>query len=217
MIPKKEIYIFVEGISDKTVLESLLGPLIINKRNIHTYIKFNAVEKGDAKHKLLTEYPKQAVSLLKYKPYAHVIILPDLYPKNKGFPHTTPLELKEGAIKEFQSKCKDNPNLADRFHVFCLKHDLEMLLLASKENLRQEVGEDAFDKFCKQTSINWENPEDQNHDNPPKKIIVSLFDKAGKKYTEVFNAPNILSQANYTEIAQKCPEFNLFVDFLENS
>jgi hypothetical protein len=104
----------------------------------------------------------------------------------------------------------DLPNLSSRFQVFCFKHDMEVLLLAARENLAAYLNCPAF-------APDWNNTvEDQNHDNPPSKIVGKWFAECGRRYDKTMDARAILSSADYRTIAQRCPQcFKPFVEFLE--
>jgi len=145
---------------------------------------------------------------------ALVIALPDLYPKNIGFQHQTVDELVHGINKNFAAALhgkgvQDDARLTDRFKVFCLKYDLEALILAAREPLKQRLGLATLEP-------SWRVPvEEQNHDRPPKKIVEELFKKCHQRYQGTVDAPLILAMASYQEIANACQQyFKPFVDFL---
>jgi len=85
------VIIYVEGPSDKNAMEALLVNLIDKKSEEGVSIKFFQIKGeennrgGDAKKDLLLKGPTKAVYTLN-DPNSIVILLPDLYPKNKGFP-----------------------------------------------------------------------------------------------------------------------------------
>jgi hypothetical protein len=86
---------------------------------------------------VLTKVPKRAAVIIRNDPSAIVVTMPDLYPKNKAFPHETFEELKAGIVKNFDSALqskgrKVDARLRERFKVFCFKHDLEALVLAAE-------------------------------------------------------------------------------------
>jgi hypothetical protein len=83
--------------------------------------------------------------------------------------------------------------------------------LAAREELEKRLG-------VKNLSPVWKIPvEDQNHDNPPKRIVETVFRQYGKHYHETVDAPMILAAASYVQIADRCPQcFKPFVDFLLN-
>ncbi len=86
-----KINIYVEGISDKLAMEVLLKFLIEKKLQQGISIKFYPVKGdkndrgGDAKRDLLTKTPITAVDTIKNNQNSIVVVIPDLYPKNKGF------------------------------------------------------------------------------------------------------------------------------------
>jgi hypothetical protein len=215
------ILVYVEGSSDKLAMEALLAPLIEEKLQQGKSIEFFAVKGndnsrgGDAKNDLLTKTPIKAVGILSNDPNSIVVILPDLYPKNKGFNHETFPELEDGIIKNFekalQKKGIDDNRIKKRLKVFCFKHDLEALILAAETELSSILDVDALPRT-------WIIPvEDQNHDVPPKRIVEEIFIKYNKRYKETVDTPLILGLANYQEIAERCPQaFKPFVEFLEN-
>ena len=145
-----------------------------------------------------------------------VIIFPDLYPQNKGFPHQTYPELCLGVVSRFNDElsrlgCADDGRIQSRFQIFCLKYDLEALLLAAEESLTVRFGSG-------QLGVSWRKPvEDQNHNHPPKHVVEEIFRQHGQKYRETVDAPLVLRGVSYHQIAERCPQcFKPFVDFLEN-
>ncbi|MBD2665811.1 hypothetical protein B6N60_02319 [Richelia sinica FACHB-800] len=215
------ILVYVEGTSDKSAMEALLAPLIEEKLNQGISIEFFAVKGndnsrgGDAKKDLLTQTPIRAVNILKNQQDSTVVIIPDLYPKNKGFPHEKFAELVQGIFNNFeqalQSKGINDQRLKERFKVFCFQHDLEALILAAESELSSILGINTIPKI-------WKIPvEDQNHGVPPKRIVEEIFKNYGKRYKESIDAPRILGIARYQDIAEQCPQaFKPFVAFLEN-
>ena len=148
-------------------MKELFASLIMEKSAAGTSIQFFQSREGDKKKTLLTHTPRVAARTLKNKIGSIVAIVPDLYPPNKGFPHRTYDELRTGAEAVFIRECgriasgSENELLA-RFKVFCFKHDLEVLLLASPEALKNHLRTESL-------KINWTSPaENQNHDVPPK-------------------------------------------------
>src|SRR5574342_127572 len=125
-------------------METLLKPLIDNRLQDQVSIQFFETPDGDRKVSLLTKVPRKAVSILVNRPKAIVVAMPDLYPKNKGFPHQTFDQLQEGILKQFEVGLKQrgiqDQRLKNRFQVVCFKHDLEAMLLAAKEALEARLG-----------------------------------------------------------------------------
>ncbi|MEQ8975745.1 MAG: DUF4276 family protein [Coleofasciculus sp. C1-SOL-03] len=214
------VIIYVEGASDKAALEVLLTPLIAAKSQQGIGIEFFPVKGsdnargGDAKKDLLTKVPIKAVNILKNDPSAIVIALPDLYPKNKGFPHETVPELERGIMNQFaqglRNKGIDDERIKERFRVFCLKYELEALILAAESELANRLEVDTLE-------VTWKIPvEDQNHDLPPSRVVEQLFRDNGKIYKKTVDAPLILENIDYQTIVERCPQcFQPFVKFIE--
>jgi len=215
------VLIYVEGPSDKLAMEALFASLINNKYQQGISIEFFPVKGsdnskgGDAKKDLVTKTPIAAIDIIRNPPDSIVVVMPDLYPKNKGFEHETVQELENGILNNFnqalQSKGINDNRLRERFKVFYFKHDLEALVLAAESQLSNVLGVNSLTKT-------WIRPvEDQNHNVPPKNIVEGIFIRCGKKYKGTVDAPRILGNARYQDIAEQCPQaFRPFVDFLEH-
>ncbi len=125
------------------------------------------------------------------------------------------VKLQQGIKIEFiPTKGKNSDHrFQERFKVFCFKHDLESLILAAESQLSSRI-----DVTQPELPKTWTIPvENQNHDIPPKRIVEEIFKKYGKSYKESVDAPIILANARYQEIAELCPQaFKPFVQFLEN-
>lgn len=207
--------VYVEGPSDKLALSALLSPLIEQKQKEGVSIIFFETPEGDRKISLLTKVPNRAVNILLNDPTAVVVAIPDLYPKNKGFPHETYPELVQGLTANFELALQRKKQMPDerlnlRFKVFCFKHDLEALLLAAEEALLAQFGGAPL-------QVSWRIPvEDQNQDHPPKFVIEEIYRRHGQKYQGTVDAPLILRGIDYHTIANRCSQcFGPFVDFLE--
>jgi hypothetical protein len=212
----RQVIVYVEGPSDKSAMEALLKSLIEGKGQEGIAINFFLASSGDRKTYLLNTVPQRAANIILSDPNAVVIVMPDLYPKNKEFTHETPEQLEEGIRNRFskvlQRKDKsDDSRYQLRFKVFCFKHDLEALLLASQNLVKEHLGLSSL-------SPTWMIPvEDQNHSYPPKKVLEDLFSAHGKKYVDTIHAPLILGRSNYKEVADSCPQcFKPFISFLED-
>ena len=142
------VLIYVEGPSDRRGLEVLLAPVILEKARDGIAIEFFTSPAGDAKGSLLTKVPIKAVNILLNDSSAVVVAMPDLYPKNKVFPHETVKELAEGVYGAFdaaiQRKGCSDARIKDRFQVFCFKYEFEALLLAAEEGLKGQLGDAPF-------------------------------------------------------------------------
>jgi hypothetical protein len=203
-----KVVVYVEGAGDRICLETLLAPLIREKTASGVSIQFVPVMSGDRKHTLLTSYPKRAANAIINNPQIFVVILPDLYPPNKGFDHRTCEEMQTGVRHRFGEAIRRHgadDRFNERFQVFCLIHDLEALLLAAEEQ---------FLPACGLTTISWTTPvEEQNHDNPPKRIVEKLI----RGYQPTVDGPRILANADYRVISARCSRgFGQFVAFLES-
>ena len=210
-----KVLVYVEGPSDKLAMQVLLRPLLERKQQLGIAIDFFEAPRGDKKKSVLEKVPIKAASILRGDPSSFVIALPDLYPKNISFPHETPTQLEVGIGENFKKAMQtkgmpDDIRFERRFRVFCFKHDLEALLLASKEALKKHLGDNSL-------NASWRLPvEDQNHGNPPKRVIEDLFERHGRRYRDTVDAPLILSGSSYLDLADRCPQcFKPFVEFLE--
>ena len=217
------VIIYVEGPSDKNAMEALLVNLIEKKSAEGVSINFFAIKEanndrgGDAKKDLLLKAPRKAVDTLK-DPNSIVILLPDLYPKNKEFRHETFQELEAGIMNNFsqvlQKKNIQDERLKERFKVFCFKYEMEALILAAESGLRRKLGvADLTD-----LKVTWTIPvEDQNHDRPPSEIVEQLFRDYDQKYDKRVDPQLILRNTSYQEITDKCTQcFKPFVKFIED-
>jgi hypothetical protein len=207
------IVVYVEGPSDKAAMEALLAPLLEKLRRDGTAVDFFDAPSGDRKKAVLQKVPEKALNILRNAPDACVIALPDLYPKNHGFPHVTVEELVAGIRKNFRDamerKGVRDDRLEGRFQVFCFKHDLEALVLAAHEALKARLQADHL-------AVAWTLPvEDVDHDRPPKRVVEELFARHGQRYKETVDAPLILGASPYELVAERCPQcFGPFVAFL---
>ncbi len=209
-----KVLVYVEGPSDKAAMAALLRPLLEKKKLDGVAIEFFDAPKGDKKVSVLTKVPIRAANIILNDPDSMVVALPDLYPKNKAFPHETVDELVQGVIQNFENALNSKSSnidtrLTDRFKVFCFKYDLEALILASEIALRDRLG-------LRVLACTWQIPvEDQDHDRPPKRIVEELFQQQGKRYQGTVDAPLILGAMKYEDVADHCSQcFKPFVEFL---
>jgi hypothetical protein len=211
-----KVYVYVEGPSDKAALKALLEPLLRRLREKEVYVTFFDEASGDRKKAILLKVPDRAVNILHSQPRNLVVALPDLYPQNKGFPHATFAELQAGILEKFRAvarrkKIRKVEELESRFRVFCLKHDLEALLLAAFDSLKAHLQSPSL-------KPTWSLPvEDVNHDHPPRRVVEALFESCGQRYKDTVDAPLVLKASHYAEVARACPQcFQPFVEFLES-
>jgi len=210
------VIVYVEGASDKAAMSALLSPLIERKRHEGIRIEFYETPPGDRKVSLLRKAPVRAANIILNDPEAIVIVMPDLYPLNKGVPHSNVAELEAGVREEFEKAlCKKRGGTdsrhTDRFKFFCLKYDLESLILAAQDSLRMHLG-------ARILTRKWKTPvEEQDDDNPPKKIVEAVFAEHDRMYHPTIDAPLILRSCDYLDLAERCSQcFKPFVEFLEN-
>lgn len=222
-----KVWVFVEGESDRLALNALWG----NWRNALR-------DKGwglqvlplDTKDKFLRKVGPRAAEKLKADADDLVVGLPDYYPNapyaDSDLKHETVEQLQalqagavDRALVAIYSLQGENLRRAlDRFRPSVLKHDMEMLLLAAKEQLRKVLG-------TREHLGKWKIPvEEQDQQNPPKRIVEELFrTKSQKKrsYRETIHAPAVLSavtdlrQLIYLENGSlNCPVFKAMLDWV---
>jgi len=212
----KKVIIYVEGIFDKLVLEMLFNDLITHKTSVGVFISIHEAPKGDKKKSVLLKVPIKAADILAQNSHDVVVAIPDLYPLNKGFPHTSFSELESGIrkafIKRLETKNVKNINtLNNRFKVFCFKYDMEVLLLAAENELINYLKASRFRKT-------WTKPvEDQNGNEPPKRIVEKLFLEHQQTYNDRIDATGVLDGVQPELLASECLEcFDPFVKFLKS-
>ncbi len=192
----REVLVYVEGPSDKLGLEKLFDGIIqqaANKGNKLVFIPMHG------KKPLLNKCPLKAINILRNKRHCRVFLLPDLYPPNVPFSHTTFHDLKHEVERRFTGELqrrKLDKRLKDRFYVHCFKYDFEVLVLASEPPLIKRLETETF-------SRQWIKPvENQNHRQCPKRIVEQLFRDSGKKYKDTIDAPWILERSDYNQLAE---------------
>lgn len=171
-----KVLVYVEGPSDRDGLSALLRPIIEAGRKSGVGISFH--QQGN-KDTILDEVPRKAADHLADQPDDWVIAAPDLYPMARYAgtrnAHASFEDLDRLLRERFDSRAAKHGLSADvrqRFRVHCFKHDLETLLLAATDELRQRLGtNDALRSV-------WRKPvEEQNDDRPPKRVVADLFRK----------------------------------------
>lgn len=222
-----KVWIYVEGESDKLALQSLWKSWIERLKTAGHGIRI--IPLGD-KTKLLKKLGHRAAEKLIANGEDIVVGLPDLYPNQPyigtGLEHTGIDQLKTIQKKEVLNALKDKfganneqtKQFLERFLPSSFKHDLEMLLLAARRELRAYLGTN--DQLG-----NWRNPvEDQNQEHPPKRIIEELFltkSKTKRAYRDTKDASAILRNVIdiktiiYDSNRQtKCPIFKTLLDWI---
>lgn len=202
-----KVLVYVEGPSDRDGLSALLRPLIEEGRRQGIGITFHPQGSKDA---ILDDVPRRAADHLADRPADWVIAAPDLYPmrryagtRNAHASFKDLDRLLRGRFDACAATLKLSENVRQRFRVHCLKHDLEVLLLAAADQLRRRLGTvDALKNA-------WRNPvEDQDDDQPPKRIVEGLFKKYRNKpgYVDTSDAPWILERAELATVEGVCSQ-----------
>ncbi len=218
----KRVWVFVEGKSDVLALSVLwtdwkqkLGKKgwriqLIPLANKSKYLRNIGVRASD---KLVSNMNDLVVGL------------PDLYPNREfvktNFRHSNLHELRSLQIQLVKQEVKQKARTVavdacmKRFFASAMKHDLEMLLLAAPSQLRKRLKMSDSSVVCRQP------PEDQNQDQPPKKIVEELFrTRLKRSYREITDSQDILSKAALSEVlfdkkqGDKCPTFRAMLDWI---
>jgi hypothetical protein len=201
-----KVITYVEGPSDQMALQALLKPIIQLARSNRVGISFSP---QGGKAPILNDVPRKAAEILKQTPGDWVIALPDLYPMavyDGTHPHRSFAELEVLLRDKFLSRAEKIgvPEAArSHFRVHCLKHDLEALLLAAPEELRQRL------KTKDALRGRWRLPvEDQNDNKAPKYVVEELFRQYRKKsgYIDTSDAVWILERASLPALEAVCPQ-----------
>jgi hypothetical protein len=200
-----KVTIYVEGPSDQKALQALLdGPLIEPARSRGIGIKLYPL---GGKAPILNDVPRKAAELLKQSPGDWVFALPDLYPmasyddgphRHRSFAEL--VALLRGRFLSRADKIGLPEEARSHFRVHCLKHDLEALLLASPDELRQRLK-------TKDALRRWRLPvEEQNDSKPPKYVVMDLFRQYRKKpdYIDTDDAVWILARASLATLEREC-------------
>lgn len=220
-----KVWIFVEGDSDRIALNALWTKWRESLGKVSWGIQIIPL---DNKSKFFRKIGPHAAEKLANNEDDMVVGLPDLYPnceyENSKYKHDNIGELKTVQTKLVEKALADDFGLShikskealERFHPTALKHDMEMLLLAAREELRIVLGTtDALG--------NWLHPvEDQNQIKPPKYIVEELFRvKKGRSYRDTVHAKAVLEKvADIKTILYhngnqlQCPVFKELMDWI---
>jgi hypothetical protein len=202
-----KVIVYVEGDSDRGALEALLSPIIDAGQQNKVAIRFLPLH---GKGAVLRGSWFKAADDLARDPRDWMFALPDLYPMKEfdrtEYPHRSAADLRRVLHERFASRA-DKLGLPDdvrrHFRVHCLKHDLEALLLAAPDALKQRLG--THEKL----GGKWRLPvEDQNDDKPPKRVVEDLFKHCRRKppYQETTDARWILQKARLDHVEAACPQ-----------
>lgn len=202
------VLVYVEGPADVSALQTLLEPIVDAGRKQGVGINFHDL---GGKAPILSDVPRRAADHLHSNPEDWVVALPDLYPMKSydgtDVAHRSFAELTRLLRDRFDRRANKiglGLELRRRFRVHCFKHDLEALLLAAPDGLRQRLG------TKDQLKGKWRLPvEDQNDDKPPKYVVDDLFKKYRKKpdkYIDTIDAAWILARVSLDEVTRGCPQ-----------
>jgi len=168
-----KVIAYVEGPSDQKALQAILRPIAQLARERKVGISFLP---QNGKATILADVPRKAAEHLRQHDEDWIFAVPDLYPMapyDKGpHKHRSFAEMVQLLQQRFRERA-DALRLAEgtrsHFRIHCLKHDLEALILASPDVLRQRL------KTSDALQGGWRRPvEDQNDDKPPKRIVEQL-------------------------------------------
>ena len=222
-----KVWIYVEGESDRLGLLALWDNWREQLRNAGHGIKIIPL---DGKSHFFRKIGHRAARQLYDNNENIVIGLPDLYPNREyvgtKYEHRDLTQLMSVQKNEVSSALQNKFNvkrpqvgqLLERFLPSALKHDLEMLLLAAKDQLRSYLG--TQDRLG-----NWRNPvEEQDQNHPPKRKVEELFrtkTRARRAYRDTKDASAVLR--NVTDIKTiiynannqiECPVFKSLLDWI---
>lgn len=221
------VFVYVEGRSDELALNALWECW---RQQLRTQGHGISIHPLDDKSKFFRKIGPRAAQRLVDNDDNLVVGLPDFYPnsvyESTPYKHENMEVLKQVQEREVSSALesiyglrRDKARSAlERFFASALKHDLEMLLLAAQEQLRDYLG-------TRERLGNWQNPvEEQNQDHPPKRVVENLFLTKSRKrqaYRDTFHAPAILRKVTnlktiiYNNNNQvNCPVFKAMLEWI---
>ncbi len=220
-----KIWMFVEGESDRIALNTLWAKWRVSLQSVGWGIQIIVL---DNKSKFFRKIGHRAAEKLRNCEDDLVVGLPDLYPNhpytNSEYSHADFAELKivqtrlvEKALTDvFHMPQMEREEALKRFLPTAFKHDMEMLLLAAREELCVVLG------TCENLG-NWRHPvEEQNHTKPPKYVVDELFHaKRGTRYRDTIHAKAVLEKVvdirtilYRNERQLQCPRFKELMDWI---
>jgi len=221
-----KVFIFVEGESDRLALNALWEEWREKLRLQGHGIQIIPLVNKDRYFRKIGPY---AAMKLAANNEDLVVGLPDLYPNDKYscdnlLCHATYDQLrdvqrrlvKEGLCGSQEIRGDLSPYL-ERFYPCALKHDLEMLLLAAVNELRDHLNTQ------ERLTHNWCLPvEEQNQIRPPKRIVEELYrTKKKRAYRDTKDAPAVLRKVrNMNDMIfcngniRNCPVFAEMLDWI---
>jgi len=221
-----KVWIFVEGESDRIALNTLWAKWRESLRKVGWGIQIILL---DNKSQFFRKIGRRAAEKLANNEDDLVVALPDFYPNreyvNSHYKHdnlgelkTVQAELVKRELAEvfFLSSLTQIQWALERFHPTAFKHDMEMLLLAARNELRAVL--DTPDSLG-----NWRHPvEEQNQTKPPKYVVEELFQaKKRRKYRDTVHAKAVLEKVAdikiilyYNGNQLQCPIFKELIDWI---
>lgn len=223
-----KVWVFVEGESDRIALNALWASWQTRLGKSGWGIQIHPLED---KSRYFRKIGHRAAEKMVNDDQDLVIGLPDLYPNGEyshtEFKHDDLSELKSVQTRLVRDALQTVFNLPPknaeatlaRFFPSALKHDLEALLLAAVDELRQALG-------TRETLGKWRHPvEDQNQHKPPKYMVEDLF-RTKKKccYRDTRHAKVVLEKVTdikkllFSSSGQlECPVFKETMDWIAAS
>ncbi len=222
-----KVWVYVEGESDKLALRQLWAEWLCQLRSNGHGLRLIPL---GGKDKFLRKIGPRGAEKLAGDKDDLVVGLPDFYP-NQPFARSRLKHETLEELKELQRSAVANAletiygirggqlaNAMTRFDPSAFKHDMEMLLLAAQDQLRQVIG-------TNEQLGRWKTPvEEQDQRKPPKRIVEQLFrTKTSRKraYRDTKDAPAVLGKVK--DIREllflkhdnlNCPVFKDLIDWL---
>jgi len=206
------IRIYVEGPSERAALPKLLAPVRPTGARLDIYPL-----KGS---RFLKEIGFRAGAVLWQEKDAHVFACPDLAPRESyhgtrwaysDYDSLAALLGREvGSDLRARLGTQRAKQLMRRFHPHPFRHDFEVLLLACPDLLKRYIGTnvDITTQYRK-------NPEDQDFNEYPKRVVGKLFSRfAKRRYDPVADCPRILegvTAEHLRRIEELCPRMREFL------
>lgn len=212
-----KVWVFVEGRSDVQALAALWGRWMQQLRGNGCGVKFTPL---DSKPRYLNKIGHRVAEKLVHDKGDVAIGLPDFFP-NRDFANTVHRHDSLRGLQDVQTRLvriglkRQGVRAADidshigRFYPSAMKHDMEVLVLSAPKQLQARLDMSNMPGSWRQP------PEEQNQDNPPKKIVERLFsDKLQRRYRGVTDSVAILENADLNDIVMQCPTFRAVMDWI---
>ena len=211
-----KVWVFVEGSSEVKALSALWSSWTQKLDKNGWGIRIIPLEN---KPNYFKDIGPRTIEKLLNDPSDLVVGLPDLYPNrdyaNTDYKHNNLRELQGVQTRLVKQHLQQKVRRVDvdshmaRFYASALKHDLEMLLLAATKQLQSRLK-------MRNRPGGWRRPpEDQNQNQPPKRIVEDLFRRHLKRaYRDIVDSTAILRNADLREVAEQCPAFRDMIDWI---